>query len=152
MEPVWKLKPRLDRTWALQPIDILRILCRSYMMVNGAKPHDPILGVRSVMPHSFQDVFHYKTLEPRSIRLLHICEPTNIHTPIMYELIIATLDVALAFTALFYTWDCPFPENSDSSRAWSAAMELSLMLTSGRSIPIGYSLFQALTTFGQLKL
>ena len=127
-------------------------MCRPYMMVNGVKHYDPILGVRSVMPHGCRGVFHYKTLEPRSIRLLYISEPTNIHTPVMYELIIATLDVAPAFTALSYTWGCPFPENSDSSRAWPAAMEPSLMLTSGRSIPIGYSLFQALTMFEQLKL
>ena len=78
------------------------------MMVNRAKHNDSPLSIRSETSHDSQDAFHYETLEPRSIGLLDISEPIDIHSSFMYELIIADQDVAPKFTALPYTWDYPF--------------------------------------------
>lgn len=93
----------------------------------------------------------YQALNPRSIRLLHIIDTKSAEVTTVYEIVTVSLDMTPLYTALSYTWGCPFSSEDHDSVQWPNPQSR-LILTNGEALSIGQNLYSAISTFQSLGL
>ena len=99
---------------------------------------------------SFED-HAYQALNPRLIRLLHIIDTSSAEMTTGYALVTVSLDETPTYTALSYTWGCPFSPQDQHSVQWPNH-ESCIMLTNGQTLSMGQNLFSAISKLQSLKL
>ncbi|KAG7006429.1 hypothetical protein G7Y79_00014g036040 [Physcia stellaris] len=93
----------------------------------------------------------YQALNSRSIRLLHIFDISSAEATSGYNLVKVSLDETPIYTALSYTWGCPFSPQEQRSVRWPNH-ESCLILTNGQTLSIGQNLFSAISSLQSLRL